>query len=221
MKTYFKGESFLKGVALLSLLILFTACGGMKDNNDPNLTPLQNQAVTYVKKHLAKGDKLIDYKVVEEIMPAAIIEQPFLQLRNTVFKAGLDYQSCKTRGLEKGMEMAEEKLENARTQILSTKDMIDKNMGGVKSLIVLARVDAKNSISKQPQSLIVVFDPETMNVKEWLPVTAPVQNTVALVVCAEDNTLSEYAKEQNHQTEIMAGKVSDPVLKFVLEAKAL
>ena len=213
-------KSLFNGLAIISLLILFS-CGGSKESNDQNLTPLQNQAVTYVKKHLERGDKLETYQVVEETMPASIMEQPFLSLRNAVFKAGLDYQSCKTRGLEAGMEMAENKIENARQQILSTVDMLNKNIGGSKSVIVLAKVKTPRSHDGSLQSLIVVFDPETMEAKEWIPVTAPVQNTVALVVCAQENTLSEYAKEQNHETSLLASKVTDPVLKFALEAKAL
>lgn len=211
----------LKGIALIFFLAVMTACGGGKENSDANLTPLQNQAVTYVKKHLEKGDKLVDYKVVEEPMPVALMEQPFLNLRNTVFKAGLDYQSCKTRGLDKGMEMAEEKITQAREQILATCNMLEQNVGTTNSLIVLAKIKTPKSHSGDLQGLVVVFDPSTMEAKEWIPVTAPVQNTVSLVVCAKDNTLSEYAKEQNHETGMLVSKVSDPVLKFVLECKAL
>lgn len=215
MKSLFKGG--LLGILLFSL----AACGGNKESNDQSLTPLQNQAVTYVKKHLERGEKLENYQVVEEVMPPSILEQPFLSLRNTVFKAGLDYQSCKTRGLEAGMQMAEQKLENAREATLSTEEMLSNSLGTAKSVIVLASVKTPKSHDGRPQGLVVVFDPETMNVKEWIPVTTPVQNTVALVVCAKDNTLAEYAKEQNHDTNTLASKVTDPVLKFVLESKAI
>lgn len=214
-------KKFIKTISILLLFSCVISCGGGKDTSDPNLTPLQDQAVKIVKKNLNKGDKLLEYQVVEEIMPVSLLEQPFLQLRNTVFKAGLDYQSCKTRGLQAGMEMAENKLVSARQQILETDSLLQKNMGDNKSLIVLATVQARKSVSGEPQSLVVVFDPATLEVKEWLPVTTPVQNTVALVECARNNTLSEYAKEMNHDTKILAGNVGDPVLKFVLEAKAL
>lgn len=211
----------IKTIAALSLILLISSCGGHKETNDQNLTPLQNQAVTYVKKHLERGDKLEAYQVVEEPMPASILEQPFLNLRNVVFKAGLDYQSCKTRGLEAGMKMAEEKLVNARNQILETEKMLEKNIGPEKSVIVLAQIKTPRSHDGSLQSLVVVFDPSTMETREWIPVTTPVQNNVALVVCANDSTLFEYAREQNHETKILASKVSDPVLKFVLDAKAL
>lgn len=211
----------LKSLTLLSLLIIMTACGGNKSVEDENLTPLQRQAVTYVKSHLERGEKLESYKVVEEPMPAAIMEQPFLNLRNVVFKAGLDYQSCKTRGLEKGMEMAQAKLAEAKEQILATEQMLVENNGTQNCVIVLAKVKTPKSHDGEPHSLIVVFDPTTMEVKEWMPVTAPVQNTVALVTCAKDNTLDEYAREQNHEAALLASKVTDPVLKFALEAKAL
>ena len=214
-------KAILKNCSIILLFLVATACGGMKENNDENLTPLQNQAVTYVRRHLNKGDKLEDYKIVEEKMPAAIMEQPFLNLRNVVYKAGLDYQSCKTRGLEAGMEMAENKIEGARLEVLSTLKALEQSLGDSKVLIVLAKIKTPKSHDGSLQSLIVVFDPETMEAKEWLPVTRPIQNTVALVVCAQDNTLAEYAKEQNHETVLLANKVSDPVLKFVLESKAL
>lgn len=211
----------LKGFTLIFLIFLLVACGSKKENMDENLTPLQNQAVTYVKKHLERGDRLEEYRVVEEPMPAAILDQPFLNLRNVVFKAGLDYQSCKTRGLDAGMQMAEEKISNARQQILETENMLTQNIGNSNSVIVLAKVKTPRSHDGNLQSLVVVFDPSTMEMREWIPVTVPVQNNVALVVCANDNTLSEYAKEQNHATQMLASKVEDPVLKFVLEAKAL
>lgn len=216
-------KNILKNTTTVLLFFLLTACGGNKDNNkdDNNLTPLQNQAVTYVRKHLNKGEKLEDYKIVEEKMPAAIIVQPFKNLRNTVFKAGLDYQSCKTRGLDAGMKMAENNIENARLQILSTLKTLEQNLGDSKSLIVLARLKTSKSHDGSLRSLIVVFDPENMEVKEWLPVTTPIQNTVALVVCAQDNIFAEYAKEQNHDLGFLVDKVSNPVLKFVLESKAL
>lgn len=212
-------KKILQGITLISLIVI-SACG-RSNTNDTNLTPLQNQAVTYVRKHLERGDKLEEYKVVEEPMPAAIMEQPFLSIRNTVFKAGLDYQSCKTRGLEAGMQMAENKIENAKQQALATVDFLNQNIGGTKSLIVLAKIKTPRSHDGSLQSLIVVFDPETMEAKEWIPVTTPVQNTVALVVCAQENTLAEYAKEQNHEAALLASKVNDPVLKFVLDAKPL
>lgn len=212
-------KKILQGITLISLIVI-SACG-RSNTNDTNLTPLQNQAVTYVRKHLERGDKLEEYKVVEEPMPAAIMEQPFLSIRNTVFKAGLDYQSCKTRGLEAGMQMAENKIENAKQQALATVDFLNQNIGGTESLIVLAKIKTPRSHDGSLQSLIVVFDPETMEAKEWIPVTTPVQNTVALVVCAQENTLAEYAKEQNHEAALLASKVNDPVLKFVLEAKPL
>lgn len=214
-------KKLLKGSFLLSLLLVFSSCGGNKDANDQNLTPLQQQAVTYVKKHLERGEKLLEYKVVEEPMPASILEQPFLNLRNAVFKAGLDYQSCKTRSLEAGMQMAEQKIETARQQIIETENLLKQNIGDNLSVIVLAKVKSKKSLDGLPSSLIVVFDPTTMEAKEWIPVTSPVQNTVALVVCANDNMLMEYAREQNHETQMLASKVADPVLKFVLESKAL
>ena len=154
-------------------------------------------------------------------MPVAILEQPFLNLRNDVFKAGLDYRTCQTRGLTAAMEMQEQKLEEARHQILTTEKVLEENVGMDESVIALAKVKSSKSVSGELQSLIVVFDPQTMEPREWIWVTAPVQNTVALVTCANDNTLAEYAKEQNHDSAILASKVSDPVLKFALEAKAL
>lgn len=205
---------------LSSILFVMGSCSG-KGHQEENLTPLQSQAVKYVKSHLEHGQKLVDCEVVEEPMPAAIMEQPFLNLRNVVFKAGLDYQSCQTRGLEAGMAMAEDKISQARVQILSTDSILTQDIGDTNSLIVLAKVKSSRSLDGQPSSLIVVFDPSTMEAKEWIPVTAPVQNTVALIVCAKDHTLSEYAKEQNHETSLLASKVTDPVLKFVLESKAL
>lgn len=208
---------------LLGLVILLAlgACGGNKGGEDANLTPLQKEAVANVKAHLERGDKLMEATVVEEPMPAAIIEQPFLNLRNAIFKAGLDYQSCKTRGLEAGMEMAQAKLDTARNTILDTEAMLQKNIGDQNSVIVLAKVKAHKSVSGNPQSLVVVFDAQTMEIKEWIPVTVPVQNTVAMVICAQDNTLSEYAKEQNHEAGMLVSKTTDPVLKFILEAHAL
>ena len=211
----------LKAIFPIALILILTACGGKNESADQNLTPLQNQAVTYVKKHLNKGDKLESYQVVEEPMPASILEQPFLNFRNIVFKAGLDYQSCKTRGLEGGMKTAEEKLVNARTQIIETENFLTQNIGSSNSVIVLAKVKTPRSHDGNLQSLVAVFDPSTMENTEWIPVTTPVQNNVALVICANDSTLFEYAREQNHETKMLAAKVSDPVLKFVLEAKAL
>lgn len=206
--------------SLISLTLLTVSCGH-KETENPNLTPLQNQAVTIVKKHLERGDKLIESQVVEEPMPAAVIEQPFQNLRNVVFKAGLDYQSCKTRGLEKGMQMAEEKISDARVQILQTDSLLTSNIGEDNSLIVLAKIKTKKSIDGTPRSLIAVFDPSTMEVKEWIPVTTPVQNTVALVIAAKDNILQEYSQEQNKDTKVFVSKTTDPVLKFVLEANPL
>ena len=210
----------LKSLPFLALLLL-ASCGGHNSKTDPKLSPIQNEAVASVRAHLEKKDKLMEYKVVEEIMPAAILEQPFLNLRNAVFKAGLDYQSCKTRGLETGMETAMNKIDAARQQVLETENTINNNIGDSKSIIVLGKIKTPKSHDGNLQSLVVVFDNSTMEIKEWIPVTTPVQNTVALVVCANDNTLAEYAKEQNHDTKVLAGKVNDPVLKFVLEANPL
>ena len=117
--------------------------------------------------------------------------------------------------------MAENKITEAREKILETVALLEENRGETNSVIVLAKIKTPRSHDGSFQSLVVVFDPQTMEAKEWIPVTVPVQNSVALVVCAQDNILSEYAKEQTHDTQLLASKVTDPVLKFVLEAKPL
>lgn len=206
----------------IAILVASTSCGGKKgDDGSENLTPLQSQAVAYVRTHLEKGDKLMEAQVVEQPMPAALIEQPFLNLRNTIYKAGLDYKSCQTRGLESAMQMQANKIAEAREQILQTEEVLKQNIGTTNSVIVLAKIKSKKSRSGEPQSLIVVFDSQTMEMKEWIPVTTPVQNTVAMVLCAQDNTLQEYAIEQNHDTSLLASKTDNPVLKFVLDAYPL
>ena len=214
-------KTFLTVSLLLALVAGISSCGGGGNADDQNLTPLQNQAVRYVKSHLERREKLAEYQVVEEPMPAAILEQPFLSLRNDVYKAGLDYQSCKTRSLQAGMDMAMQKLNVAREQVHETDSLLTANIGSQNSIIVLAKVKSPKNIDNTPSSLIVVFDPETMEAKEWIPVTTPVQNTVALVLCAKDNTLSEYAIERNPDASMLESKTTDPVLKFVLEARAL
>ena len=214
-------KKYLKYLAFLSLSLIISACSGGNSTEDENLSPSERKAVAYVKSHLERGDKLMESSVVEESLPASLLEQPFLNIRNDVFKAGLDYQSCKTRNLEAGMKMAEGKLENARVATLETEKQVQEIIGTGKYLIVLAKVKSRRSVDGQANSLIVVFDPSTLEPKEWIPVTTPVQKTVAMVICAQDNTLPEYAKSQMQETTSLLSKTNNPVLKFVLEARAM
>lgn len=221
MKNIAKNLNYGNLLCFCMALCFFASCGGNRETTDDNLTPEEQQAVKYVKSHIERGDKLMDYKVVSEPMPASLLEQPFKNLRNIVFKAGLDYQSCKTRSLAVGMEKAEQKISEARVQILSLEEELSKQIGNDPSIIVLAQIKSRKSHTGDPQSLVAVFDKSSRQLTEWIPVTTPVQNSVALVINAQDDTLEEYARPQEHDMKALSEKVNNPVLKFVLEAKAL
>ena len=212
-------KHLFKFLSLCTCLVLFS-CGGGSDTEDANLSPQERQAVTYVKEHLEKGVKLTDYKVVKENLPVEIQEQPFKQMRDMIFKAGLDYKTNQTRNLQFGMDMAKDIIDTCQRQINDILANLDLQ-ATPESIIVYGTVKTKASFEVEPQGLIVAFNPETMEPIDWIPVTAPVQNNVGMIISASTHNLFDYAMNQDHDFKKMAESVSNPVLKFVLECKAI
>ncbi|MCH5232089.1 MAG: hypothetical protein J1E78_00520 [Muribaculaceae bacterium] len=202
--------------------VIMAACvNSGPEKTDPNLTEQQRTAVAYVRTHLNRGESMESYSVAELPEPACLIEQPFLNLRNDVNKAGIDWQSCKTRGIESGMVANDKKIEECCQQILDLDKELQNKIGEKNSIIVMARIKTGQSRDGEPRGLVVVFDPKTMEPTDWIVVTTPVQNSVAMVINAKEGTLDEYAKDRNHDFKAMAQKEKNPVLKFVLESKAI
>lgn len=208
---------------ILSLIVVVSlcSCGGSTSSEDSSLAPEEQQAVSYVKSHLEKGVKFLDYEVVQEEMPVEVLEQQFQQFRNGVFKAGLDYQSCKTRNIEAGMEMNVNKLAIFQEEIQHKVMELRNAMSGKKVIIVFGKVKTKATEEVAPQSLVVAIDPQTMEQIAWIPVTVPVQNNVGMIISAMRGRLFDYALTQNHDFKEMAAGENDPVIKFILESRAV
>lgn len=205
----------------LCSLIFITSCGGSDNKEDANLSPNQKQAVAYVRSHLERGVKLADYEVVEEAMPVELLEGEFQSIRNGVFKAGLDYLSCQTRSLDAGMEMAREKISAYQEEIQAKVSELKNKYGNTQMIIVCGKVETKATFEVAPQSLVVVFNPDTMEPECWIPVTVPVQNNAGMVLNGINGTLFDYSINPDHDFKAMADETSDPVVKFVLDSRAV
>lgn len=207
-------------MSLCVLLTLFS-CGGNNNSEDSALSPQERQAVDYVKSHLERGVRFTDYSVVEEQLPVCLMEQQFQSFRNGVFKAGLDYQTNKTRNLEAGMEMAVTKIAGYQEEIQNAVNELEKTLAGKNALIVYGKVRTKATEEVEPQGLVVALDPETMQQIAWIPVTVPVQNNVGMIINAMNGTLFDYALTQDHDFKALASTQTDPVVKFILESRAV
>lgn len=207
--------------SILSLLLLLCSCGGGDGGNYEGLSPEETKAVKYVKSHLERGDKLVDYEITYGTLPAEMLDEPFLKIRNAVYKDGLDIQTNQKRGLTQAVEMSEQRIAAAQEQVKTMVANMQKEIGDKKYLIVMAHVKAAKAVSEEPSSLIAMFDAESGAPEVWQPITAPVQNTVALAVASQNNELKEYALNQNHDFKAMAAKTDNPVLKFILNSRAL
>lgn len=201
---------------LMVLTAVLSSCsGGSSSGGD---TP-EERAVNYVKKQVKKEGKLVDYEVVNGELPVALMADEFKAYRNAVFKAQLDYRACQVRGLKAGMEKAVVTIAECQEGVKSRVEELSKAQTGGEHLFVLGTVERKGSHSQV--GIVVVFNPETMEMEKWETVTTPIQNNAVFLTNALSESLLDYSMSQNQNLDSLANAVNDPVVKFILKSKAI
>ena len=201
---------------LMVLTAVLSSCsGGSSSGGD---TP-EERAVNYVKKQVKKEGKLVDYEVVNGELPVALMADEFKAYRDAVFKAQLDYRTCQVRGLKAGMEKAVATIAECQEGVKSRVEELSKAQTGGEHLFVLGTVERKGSHSQV--GIVVVFNPETMEMEKWETVTTPIQNNAVLLTNALSESLLDYSMSQNQNLDSLANAVNDPVVKFILKSKAI
>ena len=213
----------MKKRLLLSLgafLILFVAsCGrGGASIDDPSLTPEEKDDVAYVKRNLEKGERLEEYIVARGAMPVELMADDFKRYRDEVYKAGLDYNSCKTRGIAQGMEKAQNKILTIQAEIVSKCSEWQVSQGTSEYIFVMATVKGPVSKGGKLSKLIAVFNPVTDQHDFTLPLTTPVVNNASMILSALNGELFSYATDGTYDKKLLAGKTTNTVVKFILEA---
>lgn len=197
----------------LSILMSFvlSSCGGGNVSLDPNMPPHERKAVSSVIGHLEHGESLVDYEVMEGAMPVELMTDEFKRYRDEVNKAGLDYNSCKTRGIDSGMEKAKKKIMDDQEEIQTRISNWKVEQGTSKYIFVLATIKERNGSVKKE---IAAFNPVTGQHDFTMPLTKPVVNNAALILNAANSTLFEYATDGNHDTKALVPK-DNPILQFI------
>lgn len=210
-------KKFVFVLAFISSIFLAACSNGTSSDNSSDGSD-SDKAVNYVKKHLERGEKLVGYEIVTGTLPVAVEPDAFKSIRDAVNKANLDYQTCKVRGLETGMQKALQTLETCQEEIKSKLKNMDKDESQYE--IVLATIHKNGMPEDHNTGLIVAFNPETQKMEKWIIVTTPIQNTAVLLAYAENGDLSQFGITGSPDTNGLANKVSDPVMKFILTTTA-
>lgn len=158
-------------------------------------------------------------QVVNGELPVALMADEFKAYRDAVFKAQLDYRTCQVRGLKAGMEKAVATIAECQEGVKSRVEELSKGLTGSEHLFVLGTVERKGSHSQV--GIVVVFNPETMEMEKWETVTTPIQNNAVLLTNALSESLLDYSMSQNQNLDSLANAVNDPVAKFILKSKAI
>lgn len=189
------------------MTLLLAACGP-KPGGDTR----EAKAVSLVKKRLDRGVRLIKSQVASEPMPMELMADEFKQCRDIVFKAQLDYESCKTRGLRAGMDAAVSKIRKCQELIQAEVEKQRQSRDDKERLFVMATIKER---SGRESSLVVVFDSETLEIERWIPVTTPVRNNAVMITNALSGRLLDVATTESAD---IADKTTSAVVKFILAA---
>lgn len=200
---------------LVSVSLLFSC--GSAGSSDSNLSAEENEAVAYVKKHLNKGEKLISYEIAKSEMPTALLSEELKSYRDAAYKAALDYQSCKTRGIEQGMEKAKQSLISCQEDICNVNTQFTQSEAGKKEyLFVLGKVDNRNGSKSK---IIAAFDTENKTNELWLPLTKPVYNNALMVSACLSGKLIEISLNPQDNPVGIIGKISNPIVNFIIDSE--
>ena len=196
--------------------MLLSSCSGSSASGGN--TP-EEKAVNYVKKQTKKQGKLVDYQIVNGQWPMEMMADEFKAYRDAVFKAQLDYRACQVRGLKAGMEKAVATIAECQEGVKGKVEELSKTQAGGEHLFVLGTVERKGSHSQV--GIVVMFNPETMEMEKWETVTTPIQNNAVLLTNALSGSLLDYSMSQSPNLDSLANAVTDPVVKFILKSKAI
>lgn len=207
-------------IHILPLLMLLISCGRASNSEEADtvktLSPREKEMVNIVSVQLPRGEKLEDFRIVECKIPIELYAKKFKTERDSLLKAGLDFNSSKTRGLTEGEEKAKIIIDNIQKNIIERVKKYDAAASG-ECLFLLGTVSQMKSMGSR-YLLIAGYNPNTMQRKFWEQVTLALQNNAQMIVNALEGNLFDYAIETIHEPEDLADDVSNPVVKFILEA---
>ena len=207
----------MKNLFLISFLIMaamLLSCSSGKGDSQ------EDKAVSYVKKRLERNTKMVDYQVVKGQMPLEMMADELKSYRDIVFKARLDYNTCKVRSLQAGMDMALAKIKECQDGIKGIADELAKTQAGGEHIFVLATLEEKSVLGKRQSSLIAGLNPETMEIEKWVPVTTPVKNNAIMVANAMNGSLLDDGMDSNENVDKLADATENPIVRFILKSTA-
>lgn len=204
----------MKTLNLILICLIVAACSPNANSNDYGENAWM---MTQLTKSLNRKAKIKECKVLTAPLPIAVLNpDAFKSHRDAVYKASLDYNSCKVRGIQMGMDKALATIAECQTQIEKRASELQAAAALKDYIIALATVEENNSLS----AIIAAFDPETKEMVEWEILTTPIQNTAALIINAAHGSLEQYGLEREHDLDSLANTVSDSIVKFILTSHA-
>lgn len=203
------------------LFSLLVSCGGgnnsentATEDKDARLIPEERRALAYVKTHLDNGDTLTDYEVCKGPMPVELMTEVYKGYRDEVNKAGLDYNSCKTRNIPSGMEKAEKKIAEIQNELQTKVSEWQVSQGTSEYVFVLMTLTTKgNTVKKE----IAAFNPATGQHDFTLPLTNSMVNNASMIVAGVNGSLFNYATDPNFDISTIIPK-DNPMLGFIFNA---
>lgn len=208
----------MKNLFLTSILMIALVLSSCTSGSAPKGNSQEEKAVSSVKMRLESNAKLVDYQVVKGQIPIEMMADELKPFRDIVFKARLDYGTCKVRGLEAGMEQALAKIKECQEGIKGIAEEFAKAQTRSEHIFVLATIEEKSAVGKKQSSLIAVLNPRTKEIEKWEPITTPIKNNAVMVVKAMRGTLLDDGADSNQNISSLADAETNPIVKFILKS---
>lgn len=202
---------------IISLCCLIISSCSSNPGIPINENTAEGKALKTVKKQLKRHGVLVSYEIINGQLPIELNSDNFKKYRDAVYKASLDYRSCKVRNLKAGMEKAINTIETCQVEVKDKVEAMVQTNDKTDYLIVLATAKEKGNLHGN-SSYIAVFNPETMNMEKWITITTPIQNNAILISNAMSDHLMQYGMEMNQNLDSLANTVNNPIVKFILKS---
>lgn len=203
-------KNLIKNIGSIIFIVIFISCSN-NSKFEGNFSGDELKAVKITEKSLPRGAKIEDIQVVKEKLPLALMETEYKSVRDRVYKARLDYRACMTRGLNAAAQKNAETLVEIQNIIREKAETLES--ASPQYLFVLAKTKERASNNEEKLfGYIAVFDSNTLEKVDFMPVTTPLYNNAVMIAEALNGTLSNPSSTGDSESL----KIENPVVQFIV-----
>lgn len=186
------------------------SCGTGSVKTDPNMNADEVQVVKKTQNSLPRGAKIDSYEVVKSVLPLALLENEYKNLRDQANKARVDYRTNMTRGLQQIADKNIETLQNIQTVIMEKSSELDSV--SPEYIFVLANVKERERRDGKLSGFIAIYDLKNLDQVDLIQITTPLYNNAVMVTEALDGNLVNPNQDDYNL------KSTNPVVNFILNS---